>query len=222
MNGTRQPERERVGLTELIANYATAFIDKIGYWGVFVLMTMESMVFPVPSEAVLPFAGFLIVEGRLTFAGVILVSTIGSIAGSLISYGMGAWGGRSFIDRFGRYLLLDHKDLEFTERFFTKYGTATIFISRFIPVVRHLISIPAGTGRMRLLPFTIYTAIGAGLWNAILTVVGYYLRQSWSEVMKYSHVIDIVVVILLIGLFGFFVYKHLGGRKLRSASGNQQ
>lgn len=222
MNGTRQPERERVGLTELIANYATAFIDKIGYWGVFVLMTMESMVFPVPSEAVLPFAGFLIVEGRLTFAGVILVSTIGSIAGSLISYGMGAWGGRSFIDRFGRYLLLDHKDLEFTERFFTKYGTATIFISRFIPVVRHLISLPAGTGRMRLLPFTIYTAIGAGLWNAILTVVGYYLRQSWSEVMKYSHVIDIVVVILLIGLFGFFVYKHLGGRKLRSASGNQQ
>jgi membrane protein DedA with SNARE-associated domain len=210
-----------VGLTEFITDFATAFIDKIGYAGVFVLMTMESMVFPVPSEAVMPFAGFLIAEGKLTFAGAILSSTIGSIVGSLISYGMGAWGGRPFIDRFGKYLLLDRKDLEFTERFFTKYGSATIFISRFIPVVRHLISIPAGTGRMKLLPFAIYTVIGAGLWNAFLAVAGYYLRQNWSEVMKYSHVIDIVVVILMAGLFGFFVYKHWGRRKSRLAPGNR-
>jgi membrane protein DedA with SNARE-associated domain len=201
-----------VGLTEFIANIATAFIDKIGYAGVFALMTMESMVFPVPSEAVMPFAGFLIAEGKLTFAWVILVSTIGSIVGSLVSYFMGAWGGRPFIDKFGRYLLLDRRDLEFTERFFKKHGTVTIFVSRFIPVVRHLISIPAGTGRMPLLPFAIYTVIGAALWNAFLTVAGYYLRQKWSEVMKYSHVIDIVVVVLLIGLLGFFVYKHLGRR----------
>jgi membrane protein DedA with SNARE-associated domain len=210
-----------VGLTEFIATFAIAFIGRIHYPGVFVLMTMESMVFPVPSEAVLPFAGFLIVEGKLSFAGVIFFSTFGSIVGSLISYGMGAWGGRPFIDRFGKYVLLDRGDLEFTERFFTKYGTVTIFVSRFIPVVRHLISIPAGTGRMRLLPFSIYTVIGAGLWNTILTVVGYYLRQNWSEVMKYSHVIDIVVVVLLIGLAGFFVYKHLGRRKTTSASTNR-
>jgi membrane protein DedA with SNARE-associated domain len=201
-----------VGLTEFIANFATAFIDKIGYAGVFVLMTMESMVFPVPSEAVMPFAGFLIAEGKLTFAWVIFISTIGSIVGSLVSYFMGAWGGRPFIDKFGRYLLLDRKDLEFTERFFKKHGSVTIFVSRFIPVVRHLISIPAGTGRMPLLPFAIYTVMGAALWNAFLTVVGYYLRQKWSEVMKYSHVIDIVVIILLIGLLGFFVCKHLGRR----------
>jgi len=170
---------------------------------------------------VMPFAGFLIAEGKLTFTGVILFSTIGSIVGSLISYAMGAWGGRPFIDKFGRYLLLDHEDLDFTDRFFRKYGAVTIFVSRFIPVVRHLISIPAGTGRMQLLPFSIYTTIGAGLWNAFLTVVGYYLRQNWSEVMKYSHIIDIVVVFLLICLFGFFVYKHLGRRKARSVSGNR-
>jgi membrane protein DedA with SNARE-associated domain len=202
-----------VGLTAFIANFATAFIDKIGYAGVFVLMTMESMVFPVPSEAVMPFAGFLIVEGKLTFAGAIFFSTIGSIVGSLISYAMGAWGGRPFIDKFGKYLLLDRRDLEFTERFFAKYGSVTIFVSRFIPVVRHLISIPAGTGKMRLLPFAIYTVIGAAMWNAFLTVVGYYLRQNWSEVMKYSHIIDIVVIVFLAGLFGFFIYKHLSRRK---------
>ena len=207
-----------MGLTEFIANFATAFIDKIGYAGVFMLMTMESMVFPVPSEAVMPFAGFLVAEGKFTFAGAILFSTIGSIVGSLISYAMGVWGGRPFIDRFGKYLLLDRKDLEFTERFFTKYGSATIFVSRFIPVVRHLISIPAGTGKMRLLPFAVYTVIGAALWNAFLTVAGYYLRQNWSEVMQYSHIIDIVVIVLLAGLVGFFVYKHLGRRKPELAS----
>jgi membrane protein DedA with SNARE-associated domain len=205
-----------VGLTAFIADFATAFIDKIGYTGIFLLMTMESMVFPVPSEAVMPFAGFLVAEGRIAFWAVLLSSTAGSIVGSLISYGMGLWGGRPFIDKFGKYLLLDHKDLAFTERFFTKYGTATIFISRFIPVVRHLISIPAGTGRMRLLPFSIYTIAGAGLWNAFLTIVGYYLRQKWSEVMVYSHIIDILVVILLIGLLVFFIYRHLGRRKRNS------
>ncbi len=209
-----------MGITEFIADFATAFIDKIGYAGVFLLMTMESMVFPVPSEAVMPFAGFLIAEAKLTFSGVILFSTLGSIVGSLISYWMGAWGGKPFIDRFGKYLLLDRKDLEFTERFFTRYGASTIFISRFIPVVRHLISIPAGAGGMRLLPFSIYTVAGAGLWNAFLTVAGYYLKQNWSEVMKYSHVIDIAVVLILIGLFGYFIHKHLG-RKKRPESANR-
>jgi membrane protein DedA with SNARE-associated domain len=198
-----------VGLTEFIAEFATTFIDKIGYIGVFVLMTMESMVFPVPSEAVMPFAGFLIAGGRLSFSGAIVSSMLGSIVGSLISYGMGVWGGRPFIDKFGKFLLLDRRDLAFTERFFNKYGSPTIFVSRFIPVVRHLISIPAGTGKMRLLPFVIYTVVGAGLWNSFLTVAGYYLRQKWSALMKYSHIIDIVVVMLLIGLFGFFIYKHL-------------
>jgi membrane protein DedA with SNARE-associated domain len=209
-------KEKQVGLTALIAQLATAFIKKIGYSGIFLLMTMESMVFPVPSEAVMPFAGFLIFEGKITFGGAIVFSTAGSIIGSLISYWMGAKGGRPFIDKFGKYLLLDRSDLEFTERFFTKYGSVTIFVSRFIPVVRHLISIPAGTGRMRLLPFMVYTVIGAGLWNTILTVIGYYLRQNWDEVMKYSHIIDIVVVIFLVGLFGFFIYKHLGRRQRMS------
>lgn len=210
-----------MGLTEFIADLATAFIDKIGYAGIFILMTMESMVFPVPSEAVMPFAGFLIAEGKLSFAGVILVSTLASITGSLISYFMGAWGGRPFIDRFGKYLLLDRRDLEFTESFFRKHGTVTIFVSRFIPVVRHLISIPAGTGKMRLIPFVIYTALGAALWNAILTVIGFYLRQNWSEVMQYSHAIDIVVVICLVGVVGFFIYKHWDRKKSIQESENR-
>ena len=137
-----------MGITEFLAQYATAFIDKTGYVSVFGLMVLESMVFPIPSEAVMPFAGFLIAESKFTFAMVIAASTAGSILGSLISYCVGRYGGKPFIGRFGKYLLLNMDDLAATERFFT--GTARLkisFICRFIPVVRHLISIPAGTGK---------------------------------------------------------------------------
>ena len=201
-----------MGLTEFLAQYITAFIDKTGYASVFVLMVMESMVLPVPSEAVMPFAGFLIAESKFSFALVILFSTAGSIVGSLISYCIGRYGGRPFIDRFGRYLLLNHDDLTATERFFNKYGEATIFICRFIPVIRHLISIPAGTGRMNIVKFSIYTVAGAGLWNAFLAECGYHLRKHWDTVMHYSRYIDIAVVLLLVVGMAFFITKHLQRR----------
>jgi membrane protein DedA with SNARE-associated domain len=198
-----------MGLTELIAAFATQFIEKLGYPSVFILMTMESMVFPVPSEAVMPFAGFLIVQKTFTFWQVILVSTFGSIVGSLLSYGIGFYGGMPFVRKFGKYALLDEKELEATEGFFKKHGEITIFICRFIPVVRHLISIPAGTGKMNLIKFSIFTIIGAGLWNSFLTYVGCVLKNNWAEVMKYSHIIDIVVVAILAGLVGLYIFRHI-------------
>jgi membrane protein DedA with SNARE-associated domain len=204
-----------MGLTEFIATYATQIIANVGYPGVFILMTMESMVFPVPSEAVMPFAGFLIVERTFTFWQVILVSTLGSISGSLISYCAGYYGGMPFVRKFGKYLLLDIEDLELTEKFFNKRGDLTIFICRFIPVVRHLISIPAGVGKMNVVTFSLFTILGAGLWNAFLTYCGYVLKNNWTEVMQYSHIIDIAVVLLLLGLVGLYVYRHLNKIKRR-------
>jgi membrane protein DedA with SNARE-associated domain len=197
-----------MSITAFIAEYATRLIDATGYPGVFILMTMESMVFPVPSEAVMPFAGFLVAESKFSFAGALIAGTIGSIVGSLISYYIGAWGGHPFVNRFGKYLLLDREDLEFTGRFFKRFGDITILICRFIPVVRHLISIPAGVARMNLLKFLIFTIIGAGLWNAFLTWTGLVLRQNWESVMKYSHIIDIVVVAVLAGMVAVYVWKH--------------
>jgi membrane protein DedA with SNARE-associated domain len=198
-----------MGITEFLSQYITAFIDQTGYISVFVLMLMESMVLPVPSEAVMPFAGFLIAESKFTFAMVIAISTAGSIVGSLLSYGIGRWGGKPFIGRFGKYLLLDQNDLAATERFFGKYGEATIFICRFIPVVRHLISIPAGTGKMNIVKFSVYTIIGAGMWNAFLTVCGFHLRKNWESVMHYSRYIDIAVLLLLVLGAAYFIKKHL-------------
>ncbi len=204
-----------MGLTEFIATYATQIIAQVGYPGVFILMTMESMVLPVPSEAVMPFAGFLIVERTFTFWQVILASTLGSIAGSLISYYAGYYGGMPFVRKFGKYLLLDVKDLELTEKFFKKRGDLTIFVCRFIPVVRHLISIPAGVGKMKVVTFSLFTILGAGLWNAFLTYCGYVLKSNWAEVVQYSHIIDIAVVLLLLGLVGLYVYRHLNKIKRR-------
>jgi membrane protein DedA with SNARE-associated domain len=196
-----------MGITQWIANTAVAFIAATSYPGIFLLMVLESMVFPVPSEAVMPFAGFLIVTGQFTFSGVIIASTLGSIVGSLASYAMGFYGGKPFIKRFGKYLLLDTHDLEITERFFSKRGELTIFISRFIPIIRHLISIPAGLGKMNIWKFSVYTILGAGMWNAFLAYVGFKLKENWSEVMKYSHTIDIVVVAVLGLAFLYYAYK---------------
>jgi membrane protein DedA with SNARE-associated domain len=207
-----------MGITEFLAGYITAFIDRTGYASVFVLMVMESMVFPVPSEAVMPFAGFLIAESKFSFAGVIVVSTLGSIVGSLVSYWLGLYGGKPVIKRWGRYLLLDSHDLELTERFFTRRGDVAIFVSRFIPVIRHLISIPAGIGKMNVVRFSIYTVVGAALWNTFLTVVGYYLRQHWEEVMRYSRMVDIVVLVGIAAAGVLFVRKHLHRAQSRSAS----
>jgi membrane protein DedA with SNARE-associated domain len=167
------------------------------------------MVFPVPSEAVMPFAGFLVAEAKFTFAMVIMVSTLGSILGSLLSYYIGLYGGKPFIARFGRYFLLNEHDLEVTERFFGKHGDITILICRFIPVIRHLISIPAGTGRMNVVKFALYTIIGAGLWNAFLTVCGFYLKKNWETVMAYSRFVDIAVLVLLVAGVVYFVVKHV-------------
>lgn len=201
------------GITAWIANFATNFIETTGYAGVMILMMLESMVAPVPSEAVMPFAGFAIYEGTLGWAGVIIFSTLGSIIGSLIGYWMGAKGGRPLVEKWGKYLLLDKHDLDITEKWFNKRGDITVFVCRFIPVVRHVISIPAGMGKMNLLRFSIYTIIGAGIWNTILSVAGYYLRDNWGEIMKYSHIIDYVVVALLLIIVIYYGYKLHKNRK---------
>jgi len=188
-------------------------MESTGYITVFITMTMESMVFPVPSEAVMPFAGFLVAEGKFTFLLVILFSTLGSIAGSMISYAIGYYSEKALIHKYGKFLLLDPEELEATERFFNKYGDITIFISRFIPVVRHLISLPAGFAQMNIYKFAIFTVIGAGLWNSFLAYTGFYLKSNWEAVMRYSKIIDLIVTLILIGLLAYYIYRHMKKRR---------
>lgn len=204
-------------LTEWIASFITKFIESTGYITVFIGMTMESMIFPVPSEAILPFAGFLIAEGKLTFFWVILFSTLGSFLGSTLSYLLGYYLGKPFIVKFGKFFLLDLEELEATEKYFKKHGQITVLICRFIPVIRHLISLPAGLGKMKYGKFILFTIVGAGLWNAILTYIGFVLKQHWQTVIEYSREIDLVVLGFLILLIGLYIYRYV--RKLRKKKG---
>ncbi|MGB9591595.1 MAG: DedA family protein [Candidatus Kryptoniota bacterium] len=192
-------------MTELLVEQITNWISLAGYAGITALMALESMVAPVPSEAVMPFAGFLIFEGKFAFPEVALFSTLGSIIGSVISYYVGFYGGRPFVIKYGKYLMLDLHHLDITEKFFNKYGDKTIFISRFVPVVRHLISLPAGAGKMQIIKFGLYTFVGAALWNSFLAYVGFHLRSQWSIVRRYSSVVDAVVIILIIAAVIYFL-----------------
>ena len=184
-------------------------MDFGGYAALFLLMALESMIAPIPSEIVMPFAGFLIVQGKFTLLGVAVISALGSVFGSLISYWLGIFGGRRFILRFGKYLLLDESHLEWTERFFSKHGEKTIFVSRFIPVVRHLISIPAGIGKMGIGRFVAYTFFGALAWNTFLAWAGIKLRERWEIVHQYSSQIDVVMIAIIGVAVVWFVYKHV-------------
>ena len=202
-----------MGLTETLLHYITQLISYLGYTGVFILMALESMIAPVPSEMVMPFAGFLIYSGEFTVLGVMLASSLGSIVGSLASYWMGRKG-EAVVLRFGRYLMLNPHHLEWTETFFFRYGSRTIFISRFIPIVRHLISIPAGLGKMKLLPFLMYTAIGATMWNMFLAYLGMKLKEHWEVIHHYSHTLDIVVVVAAaLGVAAYFFWWRRRSKK---------
>ena len=184
--------------------YFTYIIEQMGYWGAAFLMALESMIAPVPSELVMPFVGFLAAEGKFSIPMAIVFTSIGSLVGSLISYYLGLLGGRPLVLKAGRYLFLNHEHLEWTERWFAKNGSWTIFVSRFIPVVRHLISIPAGLGRMNVWRFSIFTLVGATIWNTFLLYCGYKLRQNWTLVQQYSHELDIVVGLLGVAALGIW------------------
>jgi membrane protein DedA with SNARE-associated domain len=186
-------------ITELITRVAVKILDTTGYAGAAGLMALESMIAPVPSEAVMPFVGFQIADGKWSLWPAIASTSAGSLVGSVLSYWMGYFGGKPLVLKVGKYLLLNQRDLERTEQFFRRRaGLLTIFLARFIPVVRHFISIPAGMGKMPMLPFLGVTLVGATLWNTFLLICGMKLRQQWQVVQTYSHQVDIGIVVLLL------------------------
>ncbi len=202
-----------VAFLSWMGKLAIHLISTLGYGGVFLLMVAESMILPIPSELVMPFAGFLVVQGNFKMEGVFLASALGSLFGSLLSYAMGRMGGHRVVVRFGKYLLLDLADLKRTENYFVRHGEKTILIGRFIPVVRHLISIPVGIGRMNLKKFSIYTVIGASIWNMILAYGGYFLGKNWTAIRHYTEPVSVGVVILLVGGGIGFIYHHVKNKR---------
>lgn len=202
-----------------IGAFAIWLITSLGYFGVFFLMVLESMVLPVPSELVMPFAGFAASEGRLDFFLIVISSSLGSLVGSLISYYIGLKGGNLFVKKFGKYFCLDEEIMKKTEAQFQKRGDKLIFIARFIPAVRHVVSLIAGTAKMNLKKFIIYTLIGATMWNIILLYVGFVLGKNWNLVREYTEPLSILVVLIVIGCIIYFAYKHFSRGKIKNEKG---
>ena len=192
----------------------------MGWPGVVVLMALESANIPIPSEVIMPLSGWMLVRDKGLGLGYTFMAgfygALGCTIGSLVSYGVGANGGRAFLWRYGRYVLVSHHDLEIADRWFAKYGDLAIFLSRLMPVVRTFISFPAGVARMHLLKFTIYTFVGSFIWSWGLALGGFFLGEHWESLRAVMRPFDIPIILAFLVLLGLYVYRHL--RLLRASS----
>lgn len=189
-------------------------IGTMGYPGIFLLMAMESSVIPVPSELVMPPAGYLAYQGKMSMSGAILCGTFGSLVGAYANYFASQYLGRPLILKYGKYVLIPPDKFQRVERFFLQHGEISTFIGRLLPVVRHLISIPAGLAGMNHWKFSLYTLLGAGIWCTILTWIGYTIGENQQLIMQYSH--EAVAWVLLFSALLVTVYIRWQRRKNRS------
>jgi membrane protein DedA with SNARE-associated domain len=197
-------------LTEIIKHAADWGIQTGGLWGAGILMALESMIAPVPSEVVMPPLGMAVHRGEYFWWTAMIATSAGSLAGSLISYYLGYFGGKPLVMKVGRFLLVNEHHLDLTTQWFGRWGSLTVFISRFIPVVRHFVSIPAGIARMNLLKFCLYTVLGATMWNGLLLLAGFYIEDIWeTKIMPWRGRIDVAIIaLLLIGVIAWY-WLHL-------------
>jgi membrane protein DedA with SNARE-associated domain len=186
-------------------------ISALGYGGIVLMMAIESACVPLPSEVIMPFSGSLVASGRFGLNKVAIAGAVGCLLGSYVAYFAGAQGGRRFLERYGRWLLIAPHELEVADRFFEKWGSPAVFFSRLLPVLRTFIAFPAGVARMRLLPFTIYTLIGSYIWCLVLAYAGLKLGQHWTELAPYFHRFDTAIGLLLAIGIGLLLYNRIKG-----------
>ncbi len=196
-------------LIEVISVYIKDFIDTTGYLGVIFLMALESCNIPVPSEVILTFAGYLVQQGHMNFHLAALAGAIGCVVGSAPSYWLGYYGGRPFLEKHGKWLLLTPHDLDVSERWVNKYGTLTFFICRMLPVVRTFISLPAGILKARFWPFMFLTFIGSWIWSYALVWVGVKFGENKELFSHYWHKFDAAIIGVCFILGCLYVYKHV-------------
>ncbi len=195
---------------ELI-NWLLSTIGAMGYPGIFMLMAMESSVIPVPSELVMPPAGYLAHQGEMNIWVSILMGTLGSLVGAYANYFVAHYLGRPLVLKYGRYVWITEHKFAKVEKFFLRHGEISTFIGRLLPVVRHLISIPAGIAGMNHLRFSLYTLAGAGIWCTILAWIGYFIGREQALIMKYSHQAVIGVVVFSAVLVAVYVWRQQRG-----------
>ncbi len=220
IEGTSLANAPILGTIILLTKNVTATVRSLGYVGIFALMLLESSSLPIPSEVVLPFAGYLVSTGQLGFWLTVIVATLAGIAGSLVDYYIGLKGTKILVQRriLGRSLL-STSQLSIAAGWFSKYGTVIVFFSRMIPGFRTIISFPAGAVKMSLVKFTAYSMAGCLIWNIALIYLGYFLGSNWKKVAGVSHYFIIGAVVVFAVLFvGYLLLRNRShDRKLASS-----
>ena len=193
----------------LLAGFIIGTISRLGYGGIVLLMAIESACIPLPSEIIMPFSGYLVSTGQMNLWLVGLAGAIGCVLGSIVAYYAGAWGGRPFIEKYGKYILISHHDLDLADRWFQRHGDITIFVGRLLPVIRTFIAFPAGIARMNLWRFNLYTFVGSYIWSLGLAWVGMKLGQHWNTLGVYFHRFDAAIGVILLIAVVWYVRRHL-------------
>ncbi len=206
-------------IDEIVIPFLNTLYGAVGYLGVMFAMMIESAMVPLPSELILPYAGFLVsdptqiepITGQpWNFWIVVIVATIGNTLGSLIAYAIGAYGGRPFLERYGKYLLIRPHEIELADSFFAKHGAATVFIGRLLPIVRTFISFPAGVARMRISTFIIYSTAGAFIWSCLLVYAGVVLGDNWTEIRHALQPFDLLIAFGVVVAVALFIWWRIG------------
>src|SRR5450432_596424 len=202
------------GLENQIVATLTSIIQNIGWLGIIAVMALESANIPIPSEVTMPLAGWLLVQanGGSALEAILVggfLGALGCLIGSVVNYGLGAWGGIPFVERFGKYILISHKDIARADKWFARWGDWASFISRLLPVVRTFISFPAGLVRINFARFAVLTFVGSFIWCAALSLAGYIMGANWVALRSAMRPFDYpIIAIILLGL-AYYIYRHI-------------
>lgn len=207
-------------ILESLAFWVMGVISNLGYGGIFMLMTAESALIPIPSEIIMPFSGFLVSTGHFSLLNVALVGAFGNLFGSWLAYALGYYKGEKFVRvlivKYGKFILLTEDELDKSLHMFKKYGQWLAAISRLLPAVRTIISLPAGIAKVPFLKFSVFTFVGSFIWSYLLAYIGFILGQNWQAIRPYFRKFDIIIVIIAIILVGAYLYHKLLSPKLRA------
>jgi len=200
-------------LEQELLNFISSTYAVMQWPGVVVLMAIESACIPVPSELIMPLAGWMLIKNEALSAWYILLAgvygALGNTIGSVIAYEVGIWGGRPFLNKYGRYILISQHDLDRADCWFARRGSWSVFTSRLLPVIRTFISLPAGIAKMPRIKFAIYTFVGSFIWSAGLAYGGYQLGEHWEQIRVFMRPFDPVVITLIIILIAYYIYRHV-------------
>jgi len=200
-------------MIELLSGFIIQLIETSGYWGVFILMTLESALIPIPSEVTMPFAGFLVTTGHFSFIAIVLLGAFGNLVGSWIGYAIGYFLEETIIltliKKYGKFILVTVDEYNHSIKWFNKYGDKIAFFSRMLPAVRTFISLPCGLAEMNFWKFSTYTFLGSLIWSAFLTYIGVYLGSKWDTIGGYFHKFDLVLAVLLVFTVLFYINHKL-------------